>query len=54
MNEWTSEIIRHGNCVVVIHRPVLNKNETADRERQIRSVMETTMRNYIARKEQIK
>lgn len=51
MSEWTSKTLQHGTCTIVIHRPVLTKEEAAKRERQVLTVMEATMRPYIARKE---
>lgn len=51
MNEWTSATLRHGNYTIVVHRPVLTKEEAARRERQVLAVLETTMRNHIKRKE---
>ena len=51
MSEWTSKTIQHGNCTIVIHRPVLTKEEAAKRARQVQTVLGSTMRNYINRKE---
>lgn len=47
----TTETIQHGSCTIVVHRPVLTKEEAAKRERQALTVLETTMKSYIARKE---
>lgn len=51
MNEWTSKTIQHGKFTLVVHRPVLSKEETAKRERQVVTALESTMRNHIERKE---
>ena len=51
MNEWTSKTLQHGSITVAIHRPNLTKEEKAKRERQVLSVLETTMKPYIERKE---
>ena len=50
MNEWTSETLQYGNCTIVVHRPVLTKEETAKRERQVQAVLGSTMKTYITRK----
>lgn len=52
MNESKTQTIQHGKVTVVIHRPILTKEETAKRERQVQTVLESTMKSYIARKEQ--
>lgn len=52
MTYQPSETLQHGNCTIVIHRPVLSKEEMAARERQVEAVMGSTMRTYINRKEQ--
>lgn len=51
MNEWTSKTIQHGSITVVVHRPVLSKEETAKRAQQVQTVLGSTMRTYIERKE---
>lgn len=59
MSNWTtdarpgyrSKTIKSGNCTIIIHRPVLTKEETAERERQVLSALEGSMRNYVLRKE---
>ena len=59
MSNWTTDArpgyrsttIRHGNCTIVIHRPVLTQEETAKRERQVLDALESTMRAYAYRKE---
>lgn len=53
MNDWTSKTIQHGNCTIVVHRPTLPKDEADKRTRQVQIVLEATMKNYIARKENI-
>lgn len=58
MSNWTtdarpgyrSKTIQRGNCTIVIHRPVLTKEETAKRERQVLNALEG-MRDYAFRKE---
>lgn len=52
MSDWTTDIrpgyrsktIRSGNCTIVIHRPLLTKEETAKRERQVVDAMEGMLR----------
>ncbi len=59
MSEWTtdarpgyrSKTIRSGNCTIIIHRPLLTKEETAKRERQVLDAMEGMMRERLLRKE---
>lgn len=51
MNERTSQTLQYGNCTIVVHRPVLTKEEAAERERQVLTVLESTMKSYISRKE---
>lgn len=51
MTYQTTKTLQHGNCTIVVHRPVLTKEEAARRERQVLAVLETTMRNHIKRKE---
>lgn len=58
MSNWTTEArpgyrsktIKSGNITIVIHRPVLTKEETAKRERQVLNALEG-MRDYAFRKE---
>ena len=52
MSEWTSKTIRHGNITVTVHSPVLSKEEAAKRARQVETVLGSTMRTYIERKEE--
>lgn len=47
----TSQTFQHGSCTIVIHRPALTKEEAAKRERRVLTVLESTMKNYIVRKE---
>lgn len=59
MTNWTTEArqgyitktVRHGNCTIVIHRPILSKPERAKREQRVRDVMGREMHQYIERKE---
>ena len=51
MSGYTTKTLRHGNCTIVIHRPVLSKEETANREKQVVDAMGVTMKTYIERKE---
>ena len=52
MNESKTQTIQHGKVTIVVHRPVLTKDEAAKRERQVQTVLGSTMKSYIARKEQ--
>ena len=55
MSNWTtdacpgyrSKTIKSGNCTIVIHRPLLTKEEAAIRERQVLSALEGAMRGYV-------
>lgn len=59
MSDWTTNVcpgyrtktLRHGNCTIIVHRPILTPEETAKREQEVLAAMEITMKNYIARKE---
>ena len=51
MTYETSMTLQHGNCTIVVRRPVLTKETTAERERQVLTVLESTMKTYISRKE---
>ena len=51
MSEWTNKAIQHGNITIVVHRPVLSKEETAKRERQVVTALESSLRAYVERKE---
>lgn len=52
MSDWTTDArpgyrtktIRSGNCTIIIHRPLLTKEETAKRERQVMDAMEGMLR----------
>ncbi len=44
-------VIKHGSCKIIIHRPVLSKQERAKREDQIKASLESVMRTYTQRKE---
>lgn len=52
MSDWTTDArpgyrtktIRSGNCTIIIHRPLLTKEETAKRERQVVDAMEGMLR----------
>ena len=55
MSDWTTDArpgyrtktIRSGNCTIVIHRPLLTKEETAKRERQVLDAMEGMLREKV-------
>lgn len=32
---YTTKTIRHGNCIITIHRPILSQTEREKRERQV-------------------
>ena len=50
--EWEeSRVIQHGSCKIIIHRPILTKQERTKREDQIKASLESVMRSYIRRKE---
>ena len=44
--------IKHGNCMIQIFRPELDKAERAKREAHVKAVAEKTLLNYYKRKEQ--
>lgn len=53
MPEWTqTKTLQHGNCTIVIHRPVLTAPERAKRERQVQDILRRELRNYIFKEEQ--
>ena len=47
MSDYTTKILQHGNCTIVIHRPILSKEETASIERQVMDAMCVVMKSYI-------
>lgn len=50
--EWEEpRVIQHGSCTIVIHRPILSKQERVKREDQIKASLESVMRTYTQRKE---
>lgn len=50
--EWEEpKVIQHGSCTIIIHRPILSKQERAKREDQIKASLESVMRTYTHRKE---
>lgn len=51
MTYQATKTLQHGKCTIVIHRPVLTKDEAAARERQVLTALEATMKTYIERKE---
>lgn len=59
MTNWTTEArqgyktktVRHGNCTIVIHRPILSKPERAKREQHVRNIVGREMFQYIARQQ---
>lgn len=51
MTEYTTETLQHGNCTIILHRPVLSNAEQAKREQAVKAAMETMLRGYITRKE---
>lgn len=59
MSDWRTDIkpgyrtktLQHGNCTIVVHRPILTEEEAAKRERQVLDAMESAMRAYIFRGE---
>ncbi len=59
MSNWTTDVcpgyrsktIKSGNCTIIIHRPLLTKEETVKRERQVQDALAVTMRGYIVQKE---
>lgn len=60
MNEWTisadnpgyrTKTLRHGNCTIIIERPILLKDEQEKREAQVKATVERGLRDYLIRKE---
>lgn len=45
------KVIQHGSCKIVIHRPILTKQERSKRGDQIKASLESVMRTYTQRKE---
>ena len=53
MTEWVeTETIRHGNCTITVHRPVLTASERKKRESQVQATLGRVMREYIHSKEE--
>lgn len=53
MTEWVeAQTIRHGNCVITVHRPVLTEPERKQREKQTEATLGRVMREYIHSKEE--
>lgn len=42
-----TKTIQHGNCTIVIHRPVLTDQERVKREKQVQEVLGRELRDYI-------
>ena len=57
-DNWTTDVrpgyrtktIQHGNCTIIVHRPILSDEERARREREVINAMETVMRGYVPKK----
>lgn len=58
-NEWTpsetapgyrTKTIQHGNCRIIINRPILSPAEQAKREAQVVRDLELALRNYVWKK----
>lgn len=48
MDEYIqTKTIQHGNCTIVIHRPVLTDQERAKREKQAQDILGRELRSYI-------
>ena len=51
MSEWTTQTLQHGAVTIIVRRPVLTDRERAKREQQIKSTMQSVMRDYYKREE---
>ena len=60
MSEWTlsetkpgyrAKTIQRGSCTIVIHRPILAKDEAAKREAKVKAELARSITEYIKRKE---
>lgn len=60
MSEWTiseskpgyrTKTVQHGNCTIIIERPILAPAEQAKREAQVKATLERALRDYILRTE---
>ena len=57
MDEWTTGVrpgyrtktLRHGNCTIIVHRPILEPEEMARREKQVINAMECLVRSTMAK-----
>lgn len=52
--EYTTQIVQHGACTIVICRPILTAEEKAKREQAVKDTLGRTLHSYITRKEQNK
>ena len=58
-DDWTTDVrpgyltktLQHGNCTIVVHRPILSDVERVRREQEVVTVMASAMRDYIFKKE---
>ena len=59
MNTWTPspdhpgyrvKFITYGNCTIEVLRPDLTADEAAKREKHVKNVMESALKNYIYKK----
>lgn len=60
MSEWKpsetkpgyrSKILQHGNCTIIINRPILSPEEQKKQEDQVTKGVELALRHYYKRKE---
>lgn len=51
MSEWTTQTLQHGAVTIIVHQPVLTERERAKREQQVKSTVQSVMRDYYKREE---
>ena len=51
MSEWTIQTLHYGNATIIVRRPVLTDRERAKREQQVKSTVQSVMRDYYKREE---
>ena len=47
MSDYINKTLQYGKCTIVIHRPILSKEDTANIERQVVDAMCVVMKSYI-------
>lgn len=51
MSTYNTKTLRHGNCIIRIHRPILTDEERVKREKQMQTELTSAMVQIFKRKE---